>query len=1341
MSERPSLETRLARRANRDFAAGATMRRRAARHAGEGRMVARMTARGAERVSRHARYTQRSASGDFLISRLSARTGEGRAMRAPLGSTMGAWDDGFVAATPPWLARQEAAEEAIPQIRRRFSQPTPSVPAANIFPVASSAPIARAARLARSSGVAPPSMSLASLRAPAPLSGPTAEAPLSFGAPSGFISREPSTPFASPSFSSVRPLSRTAAAVWSTPAAAPARRRAQRPGTRALARMDAGLSTAAPTIGARGPLRTASVLARAQAPTLGRGFSVARSVAGSLRRSGLAYPDLEHLVAPSFEAPEPLEVAPTVEAEPWVHVARSEAPAAAPPSAPYVAPRSTALIARAGASAVPSSAVVARQAARSAARAGAAGAARGLARYASTPASAPVAAAVDRGTLRRSRTLAARASAPASSATFASPSYASSATSATPSYAAFADAPTGVARRAARSSSPISRAAARGLGLRGPDAVQRAVAPHAARRRAAMGATAALALAAPAPTGFAAPALTEAPEAAIQRSARPLTGGPSTVAAPLARYVAPTSPAVASSAARATAVARSAHRGAATASPTYAPHAGALTASARRSRHTGAPTATARSTGWSGAPTAVARALASDASLPVAGGSVGRAARRSVASRWTEPTPSVARSAGRALPGSAAAHRAAPASTARFARTRSFGAGPELALPDAPFFAPEASEAPEAAPVDAPSPWVEVPRSEAAGAYVPPSSTAVTARAVSRSVSPASRALARSQAPTSTALTASAAGSAPAASAPTARILQRAARSSARTAPSVVARSHTAAAGTGLARVRRLRVPAAPDAVLAPPHASRTTEAAAETAEPTSRRGTRTGAVASDPRAGAVASAPASPVQRMLSRAALPLAAAAGTPVDPSGVVGRSRERLSARASERARPLTGGPSLELPSAAFGFATQAEAPAAEASVAAPARRLPGSTAAVARATSTPHVGAPAARSSATAPRSTSSVSRALARSQATAAAVGGLPLRRGTGFRKAAAPVGLELPVGFGPVGAFDRPTREEAAPAASPSPWVTARAADSATASAATAAWSTRATPGATTASPSYRASAGAPTALQRAATARRSAAGGMPLPHLPTASAPKASASRRPDERAAQGPRGLSRVLARSHEIEKETRLGGGELTYAGAPRAMARGTSTEASAPVAASSRTAMRRGGTRAYRRPGTSRTTLARIATAQGNQGVPESSAETATLADAGGMVHRAAEEQARRREPAPLRRSRVHRTSTADAGNLDTPDLRAMVKRQLAELTTVSAQAPGFSAEAIAREAQQQLKRQETPVTSGGGREKGQDDAKADLDDFLLRIVRQIVRDETVWGERIFNPHD
>jgi hypothetical protein len=123
-----------------------------------------------------------------------------------------------------------------------------------------------------------------------------------------------------------------------------------------------------------------------------------------------------------------------------------------------------------------------------------------------------------------------------------------------------------------------------------------------------------------------------------------------------------------------------------------------------------------------------------------------------------------------------------------------------------------------------------------------------------------------------------------------------------------------------------------------------------------------------------------------------------------------------------------------------------------------------------------------------------------------------------------------------------------------------------------------------------------------------------------------------------------------------------------------------------------------------------------------------------------MVHRAAEEKAKRR-PAPLRRSRVHRTSRSEAGSMDTPDLRAMVRRELADLTTVSAQAPTFSSETIAREAQEQLKRRETPVTSGGGRKKGSDESKADLDDFLLRIVRQLVRDETVWGERVMNPFD
>jgi hypothetical protein len=124
-----------------------------------------------------------------------------------------------------------------------------------------------------------------------------------------------------------------------------------------------------------------------------------------------------------------------------------------------------------------------------------------------------------------------------------------------------------------------------------------------------------------------------------------------------------------------------------------------------------------------------------------------------------------------------------------------------------------------------------------------------------------------------------------------------------------------------------------------------------------------------------------------------------------------------------------------------------------------------------------------------------------------------------------------------------------------------------------------------------------------------------------------------------------------------------------------------------------------------------------------------------------MVQRAADQKAARREVDPLRRSPVHRTMRSTAGTLDTPNIRAMVRREISNLTTISAKAPGFSPEGIAREAQKQLARQETPVTSGGGRQKGSDEAKADLDDFLLRIVRQIMRDETVWGERIFNPYD
>ena len=318
MSERPSLETRLARRATRDYAAGGTMRRRADRHAGDDRLLSRMEARSDARLARYASYTERSASGSLLISRLAARTGEGRALRSPTAISLG-YDDGLVAATPPWLARQAAAEEAIPRIRRRISQPTPAIQNPVIVPVAGSAPLARQARRDRSSGVAPPSMSLASLAAPS-IPGPTAAAPLDFGAPSG-----PSN-----SFSSAQPLSRTAAAVWSTPSAPPARRRAQRPGTRVLARLeDAQVATAATP---RGPLRIAPTLARASAaPTPGRGFSVARKVAASLQRSAVAYPELEHLIAPSLPALEPTVAVDAPSG--WARVARSTAPAqsAAPP--------------------------------------------------------------------------------------------------------------------------------------------------------------------------------------------------------------------------------------------------------------------------------------------------------------------------------------------------------------------------------------------------------------------------------------------------------------------------------------------------------------------------------------------------------------------------------------------------------------------------------------------------------------------------------------------------------------------------------------------------------------------------------------------------------------------------------------------------------------------------------------------------------------------------------------------------------------------------------------------------------------------------------------------------
>ena len=136
---RPSLENRLSSRLSRSTAADRLLQR-AALHAGGGSVLSRLAERREQTAYR--REAVGSSLLDTLISRLATRG----AFRAA-SPVFGAWGgtDEVVRSLPPWLSRQRAAEEPVPQVRR-----SPWIGAASgwnqpIVPVASTARVARQA--------------------------------------------------------------------------------------------------------------------------------------------------------------------------------------------------------------------------------------------------------------------------------------------------------------------------------------------------------------------------------------------------------------------------------------------------------------------------------------------------------------------------------------------------------------------------------------------------------------------------------------------------------------------------------------------------------------------------------------------------------------------------------------------------------------------------------------------------------------------------------------------------------------------------------------------------------------------------------------------------------------------------------------------------------------------------------------------------------------------------------------------------------------------------------------------------------------------------------------------
>lgn len=797
----------------------------------------------------------------------------------------------------------------------------------------------------------------------------------------------------------------------------------------------------------------------------------------------------------------------------------------------------------------------------------------------------------------------------------------------------------------------------------------------------------------------------------------------------------------------------------------------------------GAPTASATSGAFVGArtaaglsrsarvPTAVARAAASD----FVGATVARSrGTNTIAQRADAALGTIARSFARSEP-------AAPVARSRFAPS-----APALTLPDAPVSRSASSEvgAPETAgapPVV--SGWAApTATTTTAPGWFSGARTAALSRAAA--APPAARALARYAAPTSTATTATqrvsrfagarTAGAwspADGSTAPVARSAQGSGLSrllarDAQVAPTTtgertVARSMTTAATLGVPAVRRSRLPSIDGTVASAPAAAVARQETPTTFTPQATTRTVDGfarsETSSSPTAARSAARPTStaPTARALARAGV-----SGAPTAPASEPVRraaARNEASVRRSEgRSRPLTRAAASTLPTAPTSAApaSRSAEPGAPFAGARVQRTAQGwfEGAAVARAADGSFVGA----RTADAP---SSVSRALARSSDSSTGTAA-----GTGFRsprglqrRAGAPASPGMPVASLPALARSEagsgPASVGLDPALSPG-FAGARVAGWGPSPSGPSASTVRTQPlsrraerraDGRSAAPLARAASELPS---RAATTGRSAG-----PSSSTPVARSAWGSEQAGARTAQPGSGwfvgaaLARAVSRSSVEDDASPRAGQVRRSAALPAAVASGWAKPSEARRSAVRRRAEARSGpmsTTAVARSagggGFKGALLARQAAIFSDSGA--TAAEAGTLASGEGMVRRAASQMLARHEEKAQRRARagqplhtamagapVARSGTSASG-ASTSDLARMIKREVAEMTHITAGAP-----TVSRSAQKALKRSSSAQEAqgrGADRDVGK---KPDLDDFLRRAVRRVMIEEQVVADR------
>jgi hypothetical protein len=504
-----------------------------------------------------------------------------------------------------------------------------------------------------------------------------------------------------------------------------------------------------------------------------------------------------------------------------------------------------------------------------------------------------------------------------------------------------------------------------------------------------------------------------------------------------------------------------------------------------------------------------------------------------------------------------------------------------------------------------------------------------------------------------------------------------------------------------------------------------------------------------------------SPLSRAFQRAGVGEGPTSATPPQgSSATVARASRRVAApeRSLAHPRPLTGRsidpvlPQLTLPWS--GTESTAE-------VAVPMGGLPSASAPVAGPSE------PAARSTAS-----SSVTRALARAEApTGGPVAlheGGPLVRRPGYRPALSRGELPALAGF-PAFAQE--------PAGVDSTSVTAAGARPAARSTARTAGQIQTSAGSTarTASPGRAASR---STARTAGPVQRRAHIGAPTATLPSlhrlaSSATTADSATGPARSTARTagrvePRGLFRALQRDADvavgIAAHSTLVAPDLIHSTAPEAL---LASEVVGEVQAESAPLRRRSGRSSIARPSTTlprrfaRRAEATALTAPYARGVARSSAVVATVADlrtgdgfpdietgssdsqpvadASGMVSRAAR---RLRSTAPRASRRAALTSelprtSAPGVTVSRKELTRLVRKEMTELTTISAPAPTVHRSQVNRGLAEEIRRESAPTTQ----QSGAGASTKDLEDFLKRAVRRMLKEEAIRSERDLTPWD